>query len=646
MCGICGFISNRIISHDALQRMNDTMIHRGPNDSGVEIYPYAGVRSLGLAQRRLSILDLSALGHQPMTSAGGDVTVVFNGEIYNYRDLQRELTEYPFQSSCDTEVILAAYLKWGIDFVNRLNGMFAIALYDRRSGDLYLIRDRIGKKPLYYWIDGDNIVFGSELKPIMACPGFEGKIDRRVLVRYLCQQYIDAPYTVFQDVFKLEPGAVLHYSNGKVEVSKYWDLARVYEKQAADPVKSFDEAKDGLKAELQAAVKRRMISDVPLGTFLSGGYDSSLVTALMAEESTAPVKTFSIGFSDPAYDESPYAAAVAKHLGTDHTSVIIEEREMLDLVDSISQYYDEPFADSSQIPSMLVAELAKKYVTVVLTGDGGDEFYCGYNIYTKVQEAQRLDGLGGLAYGLGRLPIGHGRHFIDAYPFSVRTIAENRNRQTKTQLGSNYYEKAAYACVLGRELTDAQYLSERARGSGVSDFLSIKKPIEEHYNTSNWAVKRMLLDMETYLPGDILCKVDRATMKYSLEGRCPLLDRDVMEYSFRIPQKYKLYKGDKKHILKSIAYDYIPKELLDRPKKGFSVPIDKWLRGPLCDRLGGVSQPEYLKQQGLFDSSYVSSYIQDYLSTGDAGPGTGRNPSGIVWAFFVFQIWWERYLKA
>lgn len=646
MCGICGFISNRIISHDALQRMNDTMIHRGPNDSGVEIYPYAGDRSIGLAQRRLSILDLSALGHQPMTSVGGDVTVVFNGEIYNYRDLQKELTDYPFKSSCDTEVILAAYLKWGIDFVNRLNGMFAIALYDRRSSDLYLIRDRIGKKPLYYWIDGDNIIFGSELKPIMACPGFVGRIDRRVLVRYLCQQYIDAPYTVFQDVFKLEPGAVLHYSDGKTEVRKYWDLARVYEKQVAEPVTSFDEAKVGLKAQLQAAVRRRMISDVPLGTFLSGGYDSSLVTALMAEASEVPVKTFSIGFSDPAYDESPYAEAVAKHLGTDHTSVIIDEKQMLDLVDSIPQYYDEPFADSSQIPSMLVAELAKKDVTVVLTGDGGDEFYCGYNIYQKVHEAQFLDGLGGIAYGIGRLPIGHGRCLMDIYPFSVRTIAKNRDRQTKTQLSSDYYVKVAYGFLLGSEMTEAAYEKSQRIGKALEDFLPAKTPVEERYPVSDWTVKRMLLDMEYYLPSDILTKVDRSTMKYSLEGRCPLLDRDVMEYSFRIPQKYKLYKGDKKHILKSIADDYIPQDLLDRPKKGFSVPIDKWLRGPLRDRLGGVSQPEYLKQQGLFDSSYVSSYIQDYLSTGDAGPGTGRNPSGIVWAFFVFQMWWEKYLKA
>lgn len=628
MCGICGFVSKRDINRIQLKEMNDTMYHRGPDDSGEEIYELPGGYRAGFAQRRLAILDLSQLGHQPMHSENGRVTVVFNGEIYNFQDIREELSGYSFRSNCDTEVIIAAYLKWGIRCVERFDGMYAIALLDRESKEVYLVRDCIGKKPLYYWLDKDNLVFASELKPIMACPGFEKRIRKDVLPRYLYQQYINAPETIFEDVYKLEPGGILVFSGGKAETYKYWDIKKIYQERKANPVKDYGQAKDGLKELLKKATAYRMISDVPLGAFLSGGYDSSLITAIAQEHSKEPVKTFSIGFHEEKYNEAKYARQVADYLGTDHTELYIDEKQMFDLVESIPRYYDEPFADSSQIPSMLVSALAKERVTVVLSGDGGDEFYCGYNIYENVAQAQMLDIPGGIVHGICHLPLIRQTGIGDRLPFRVRVIAQNRNKETKTQFGaSNYIVRA------GRMVKSDGYR------------LPCHYEIESGYGENKWQARRMLLDMDTYLPGDILCKVDRASMKYSLEARCPILDKDVMEYSFRIPHEYKFCKGDKKHILKDIAYDYIPRKLLDRPKVGFGVPLDKWLRGPLKEQLLDYSEKGYLEKQGIFDGEYVSGMIRDYIRTGDGGPATGANYSKLSWSFFIFEQWYEYYFR-
>lgn len=627
MCGICGFVSKREISLTQLKEMNDTMYHRGPDDSGEEIYELPGGYRAGFAQRRLAIMDLSALGHQPMHSDNGRVSVVFNGEIYNFQEIRAELSDYTFRSNCDTEVIIAAYLKWGIGCVERFVGMYAIALLDRESGEVYLVRDCIGKKPMYYWLDGENLVFASELKPVMACPGFQKKIRKDILSRYLYQQYINAPETIFEDVCKLEPGAVLAFSGGRVKTWKYWDIKEAYHRGRKNQVEDYAQAKAELKERLKKATAYRMISDVPLGAFLSGGYDSSLITAIAQEHSKEPVKTFSIGFHEEKYNEAKYAKQVADYLGTDHTELYIDEKQMFDLVESIPAYYDEPFADSSQIPSMLVAALAKEKVTVVLSGDGGDEFYCGYNIYENVAQAQMLDIPGGIVHGLCNLPLVRRAGIGDKLPFRVRVIAENRNRETKTQFGaSNYIVRA----------------KKMVRNDGHA--MPCHYEIESGYREDKWQIRRMLLDMDTYLPGDILCKVDRASMKYSLEARCPILDKDVMEYSFRIPHGFKFHKGDKKHILKDIAYDYIPKELLDRPKVGFGVPLDKWLRGPLKEQLLAYSEKEYLERQGIFDAEYVSGMVRDYIKTGDGGPATGANYSKLSWSFFIFEQWYQRYL--
>ena len=631
MCGICGYLSKRIITEHELSVMNDTMKERGPDDSGTQLWELPGGRTLGMAQRRLSILDLSELGHQPMPTPDGRLSLVYNGEIYNYRELREELPEYSFRSNCDTEVILAAYLKWGIRCVERFNGMFAFALYDRESGELFLARDRMGQKPLYYWKSGDQLVFASVLAPIMKCPGFQGKIRKEVLPRFLFQEYINAPETILEDVFKVEPGTVLtwHDASSRMTIYRYWDVSERYEAMQREPVSDFGEAKEELKELLRSAVRRRMIADVPLGSFLSGGYDSSLISAIAQEQlGSTPLQTFSIGFEEKDYDESPYAAAIAEYLGTDHTQRIIGEQDLLELVSDLPKFFDEPMSDSSQIPTMLVSKLAREKVTVALSGDAGDEFFCGYGIYDLVRKAQKLDGIGCLAHGIGQLPLGHGKKLEDCYPFRAQVISANRNPKTRTQFGAGSYVELA-----GR-------LVQRSEGDLL---LPVNYETEDRYPSGNWQITRMLLDMDTYLPGDILAKVDRASMKYSLENRCPFLDPEVMLYSYRLDHDLKYHREksgwSKKYILKQLAGDYIPRELLERPKKGFSVPLGKWLSGPLREQLLTYGNAQFLKEQGIFNPEEVTQLIAKFLSEGDKGAGTGQNYSGLLWSFFVFQQW-------
>lgn len=621
MCGICGFFSKNRITEDELTAMNNTMYHRGPDDAGAEIYSAERGYTVGLAQRRLSIFDLSPLGHQPMHSPNGRISVVYNGEIYNFKKLKEELSDYPFVSACDTEVILAAYLKWGIDCIKKLNGMFAMGIFDRQQQKLYLVRDRMGKKPLYYWLKDGNLVFASELKPILKCPGFSAGIRKEVIPRFLYQQYLCEPDTIFEDVKKVRPGEILSFSEGTVKQWKYWDLKEVRKEKKKQPVESYGQAKEELKEILRGAVRERMLADVQVGTFLSGGYDSTLVTALAASLSGEPVKTFSIGFHEKQYDEAGYAREVARHLGCDHTEMYIDEKDMFSLVESIPAYYDEPFADSSQIPSMLVSALAGKKVTVALSGDGGDELFCGYNVYERVRQAQLLDLPGGAAKALGDM-----MHITEKYPFKIRVIAGNRNKEAKTQFIAGNNIRLAESLVAGGENIPCYY------------------PNESAYHEKNWQERRMLLDMETYLPGDILCKVDRASMKYSLEARCPLLDTAVVEYSFRLPHEFKYKKGNKKRILKDITYDFVPRELLERPKTGFGVPLDKWLRGPLKEQVLSYGNKTFLAKQGIFQPDFTAEFLENYMKTGDKGAGSGENYSRILWAFFIFQKWYESYI--
>ena len=625
MCGICGFVSKRSQAMDTLVQMNSTLVHRGPDDNGEEIYQIKDGRYVGFAQRRLSIMDLSEKGHQPMHSPDKRISVVFNGEIYNYRALWEEIKEYSFVSDCDTEVIVAAYLKLGIDFVHRINGMFAIALLDRALGIVYLIRDRIGKKPLYYYRGSENtIVFASELKAILQSGLFQKEINQEVIGRFLYRSYITSPDTIYRNTYKLEAGSILEVREESVTQYKYWDVAAKYNERKGSRIEDYGQAKDSLKQLLKEAVRKRMVADVPVGAFLSGGYDSSLVCAVAQEMSSEPIKTFSIGFYDEKFNEAVYAKQVADVLGTDHQEMYIDEQDMLEVLESIPCYYDEPFADSSQIPTMLVAKLAKEKVSVVLSGDGGDELFGGYNIYTILQQVQKRQLLGKILYGLGNIPgmkqtaLWNGRSIV------YRILSDDNNPEAVTQCGvNNYFE-----------------MIDQIMPQPVHNFYY---EFESKYRESRYDLRRMLLDMDTFLAEDILTKVDRASMKYALECRCPILDTDIMEYSFRLPPEFKIYKGNKKRILKDLAYEYIPQELLDRPKAGFIIPLDKWLRGSLKERILDWTDREYLIRQGIFDPDRTGEFIDMYMKKGDGKKWSGKNFSKVVWAYFVFQQWYEKY---
>ena len=526
MCGICGYINKNILEKGILSEMNDTMCHRGPNDSGVweqEMDDY----SVGMAQRRLSILDLSELGHQPMCSSNGDIVIVFNGEIYNYKEIREELQgkKYLFQSNCDTEVIIAAYQEWGCQCFNKFNGMFAIAIYDIGQKKLVLARDRLGKKPLYYYHDG-TFCFGSELKPIMKYPLFIKNINLDMVGNFLCNKCVPAPYTIFNNTYKLVPGTYLVYQNGDIKISEFWNAVERKNAMESRKIESYEDGKLQLKSILMDSIEKRMISDVPLGSFLSGGIDSTLITSMAQKVSDKPVKTFSIGFYDKEKNEAEFAAETAKYLGTDHHELYVSEQDILDTIKDLPYYYDEPFSDSSQLPCMLVSKMASEHITVALSGDGGDELFCGYKMYDWTWIAQNADWGGYLAYKLiGNLPL------MKNVPPEIRAFILNRDKNKKTQLFMDVVSEEVEK-ILNYPLGDVKYKQE------------------EGLDYKNWQERRMLLDIQTYLPDDILAKMDRASMKYSLEVRCPLLDYRFVEKSFQIPHKYKYKKfEDRKSVV-------------------------------------------------------------------------------------------------
>lgn len=627
MCGICGFIANRSDALDNLIKMNSTLAHRGPDDHGEEIYQIGQERYVGFAHRRLSILDLSEKGHQPMHSANKRISVIFNGEIYNYRELRSQIKGYNFISGCDTEVIIASYLKWGVKFVHKLNGMFAIALLDRDTDTVYLIRDRIGKKPLYYYMDNENnIVFASELKAILQSTLFKKKINHDVVGRFLYRGYLIAPDTIYKNTYKLEQGSILEIKGHSVKKYKYWDISSKYNEVKDKNVESYEQAKDELKRLLREAVAKRMVADVPVGAFLSGGYDSSLVCAIAQAISPEPIETFSIGFHEKKFNEAVYAKQIAEVLGTDHHELYIDEKDMIEVLDSIPCHFDEPFADSSQIPTMLVSKFAKEMVSVVLSGDGGDELFGGYNIYTVLQQAQERKSIGKILYELGKIPGIKQTPLWNKRSIVYRILSDDDNPEAKTQGGVNSYFHAINN-ILAHPVNNFYY------------------EFESKYKEKRYDVTRMLLDADTWLPDDILVKVDRASMKYALECRCPILDKEVIEYSYRLPIEYKIHHGNKKRILKDIAYEYIPRELLERPKAGFSIPLDKWLRGALKEQLTDWTSHDYLIKQGIFEPNNTIGFISKYLENGDVGKWSGQNYSKVVWAYFVFQQWYQVYEK-
>ncbi len=621
MCSICGFImpKNKTISLEEFTSLNESMAHRGRDDHGEIIGDYSEGYSIGLAHRRLSIIDLSKDGHQPMASADGMIELVFNGEIYNFLELKKELV-YDFKSNSDTEVIIASYLKWGIDCLSHFNGMFAFALYDKRTNKVILARDRFGKKPIYIYNDGKVFFFSSELKPIIYCTKTIKKINCDAISTFIFNQYISSPDCIIENVTQLSPGCYLEYSNGNVSTECFWNPIDEY-CRLKDTQNDYFLAKKHLNEVLVEAVKYRLISDVPLGCFLSGGIDSSLVTAIASRLTDYPINTYTIGFEDPEYNEAPYAKEIAKFLGTKHHELIISEEEMFDMINDKDTFFDEPFSDESMIPTMLVSKLASNDVKVVLSGDGGDELFCGYTHYDTVKRLQQLDPILNIAYYFFKAPIFS--HIYNKLPNSYKSAISHRDKHFKVQYGGDSYIE-----IINEIMNRANY------GCRFND---------ERCDIKNWQVRRMLLDICHYLPSDILTKMDRASMKYTLEARNPLLDVNVANVAFSMIHSFKYHNGEKKYILKDVLSDYIPRELIDRPKRGFSVPIDKWLRTWLKESVKECASVPFLKEQGFFSPDYTHSFIEKYLETGNLGKNTGKNYSSMVWSFYCFQTWWQKY---
>lgn len=622
MCGIAGFIATgaQRPGKELLWKMGGVMVPRGPDASGVWLSPDGRV---GLSHRRLSILDLTETGSQPMEGSGGLSVISYNGEVFNYRELRKELESkgHRFRGDSDTEVVLAACREWGVGgAVARFIGMFAFALWDSQAGSLFLVRDRLGIKPLFLARAPGLVLFASTLKPLLACPSFSREVDRDALQYYLEFQYVPAPHSIFRSARKVLPGHIVEIAPDGTESDRtYWDLADHWGKTDGRP-RTEEEYLDELTSLLSSSVRYRLISDVPLGAFLSGGIDSSLTVALMQQASSMPVKTFSIGFLEKGYDESGYAKAVAKHLGTDHHEKMCTPADALALVRRIPDAYDEPFGDSSAIPTMLVSEFTRRHVTVSLSGDGGDELFCGYPRYDWVRQgrvAQWIPALlrRPLCMLLSRIPV-----------HKVQRAAESILYDDPAQM---YFHTVG---IFERRRL-AGILPEVADDSHLSYFRT--------FRDGRWGgiVERaMATDIRTYLPDDILAKVDRASMAFSLEARVPLLDHRVVEFAARLPMKYKVRGGETKYLLRKVLHRLVPRELLDRPKMGFGIPVNRWLRNELKPLLDEYLGEERIRREGFLLPGGVSRVVEEHLS--------GRQDHQYrLWVLLMFALWRERYLS-
>jgi asparagine synthase (glutamine-hydrolysing) len=619
-----------------VRRMADALHHRGPDDSGVWVDDSAG---LALGFRRLSIIDLSSLGHQPMVSRSGRTVIIYNGEVYNHRELRAELeaagTE--FRSESDTEVILEACEKWGVDATaTRLIGMFAFAVWDRSDQTLTLVRDRLGIKPLYWGNLGGTIVFGSELKALRQHHQFSGEIDRTSIARFLRFNYVPAPYTIYKGIQKLRPASILTFRRGAVPRERvFWSLQNVVRNGLVERRESLSEnaAEERLDQLLRDAVKRRMVADVPLGAFLSGGIDSSAVVALMQAQSDRPVRTFTVGFSDRQYNEAVYAKDVAAHLGTDHTELYVEPSHALDVIPKLSLMYDEPFGDSSQIPTFLISELTRQHVTVALSGDGGDEVFAGYNRYL-------------LASSLGRwlsvpksVRRAAARMIVSVSPGRWDSVVRHTPGVShRKRVGDKLHKLAG---VMTADGSDMLYERLTTFWGDTTDLVvgaqALPELVEEEFATSipDQIEREQYLDTITYLPDDILTKIDRASMAVSLEARVPLLDHRVIEFVWGLPTNYRIRDGKTKWLLRRVLSRYVPDDLVNRPKMGFGVPLDSWLRGPIRDWAEALLDEARLRQEGYLDPFPIRAKWKEHIS------GT-RNWQYALWGVLMFQAWLER----
>jgi asparagine synthase (glutamine-hydrolysing) len=657
MCGLAGFLGAAPFQAKGeqgtfLKRMTDAIMYRGPDDAG---YWCDGERGIALGHRRLSILDLSPAGHQPMQSFGGRYVIAFNGEIYNHllmrRELEAGMAAPAWRGHSDTETLLAGFDAWGVQgTVERAVGMFAFAVWDRQAGSLTLGRDRIGEKPLYYGWQGRGknavFLFGSELKALRAHPLFEAAIDRGALCLQMRHSYIPAPHSIYRGIAKLPPGYLLTVSAEQPEprLTTYWSAARhIVAGAAAAFSGTADQAVDRLESLLKDAVGAQMMADVPLGAFLSGGVDSSTIVALMQAQSSRPVKTFSIGFHEEGYNEAEHAKAVARHLGTDHTELYVNAAQAQAVIPRLQSIYDEPFSDSSQLPTFLVSQLAREHVTVSLSGDAGDELFCGY---TRYQLAAKLwSSISAVPLPLRRLLArGITSMSVESWTRVARHVARYLPRSMRFANTGDKLHKAAK--VITSTSLDALYLGLVSHcDDPASLVIGATEPPTLLTGSAlslpglDGIQRMMALDLLTYLPDDILVKVDRAAMSVSLETRIPFLDHRVVEFAWTLPQSMKLRDGVSKWALRQVLYRHVPKALIERPKMGFGVPIGSWMRGPLRDWCESLLDESRLRREGFFDPVQVRRKWHEHLSG-------QRNWQYHLWDVLMFQSWIEQQASA
>lgn len=648
MCGIAGFLGGRYADAESAQavlgRMARSMRARGPDDDGVWFDPAAGA---GLAHRRLAIIDLTAAGHQPMASPSGRFTFVFNGEIYNHQQLRGELERAgrapAWRGHSDTETLLAGFEAWGVETtIARTVGMFAFAAWDALEREMILGRDRLGEKPLYYgWQPGRGtpvFLFASDIVAIRSHPAFAAEVDPTAVALLMRHSYVPAPYSIYSGIAKLAPGSLLRVRAHETapRTTRYWSFAEVARRGKSNVyLGGEDDAVDQLERLLREAIGRQMIADVPLGAFLSGGVDSSAVVALMQSQSARPVKTFTIGFNDPRYNEGIYAKAVAQHLGTDHTELYLEPHQALDVIPQLGSIYSEPFADSSQIPTYLISRLARGSVTVSLSGDGGDEIFGGYNRYLHTHRWWNL---------ISRVPRvvrGGASRVVACIPPTTLDRLGNLLPGPVDQR-RNWGEKLHKAAdVMSAPSWEQMYLGLVSHWAGPRPIvLGASAPLlfdlpGENLSELSPVEQMMAFDSLTYLPDDILAKVDRAAMATSLETRVPYLDHRVVEFASTLPLEMKLRGAETKRVLRRLLYRHVPRQLIDRPKMGFAVPLDEWLRGPLKEWAAALLDPVRIGQEGILDAQQVHAKWSEHL----AG---SKNWQHHLWNVLMFQAWHEQ----
>ncbi|MCB0195118.1 MAG: asparagine synthase (glutamine-hydrolyzing) [Anaerolineae bacterium] len=626
MCGICGYISldnDNAVHESVLKNMCRTMRHRGPDDEGYYVDANAGI-----GMRRLSIIDLST-GHQPITNEDGSLWIVFNGEIYNYRELRNRLESkgHRFSTQTDTEAIVHAYEEYGEDCVTHLNGMFGFAIWDKNNRRLFLARDRLGIKPMYYWVSGDRLYFGSELKAVIAHPDVPRELNPIALNHFLTLEYIPAPWTILKDVKKLPAGHTLTFQKGKCDIKQYWDIG--YQQMP----KTDEECIEALTSLIKDAVNLRLVSDVPLGAFLSGGIDSSTIVSFMSELMSEPVKTFSIGFGDRTYNELPYARAVAAHFGTDHYEEFLEP-DILPMVERLVGHLDEPFGDFSIFPTYLVSEVARRHVTVVLSGDGGDELFGGYDTYIAQSYADRY-------YQYLPRPIRQG-----VLPALMDKLPPQPAKKGLINKAKRFVEGGALSPSL-QHTRWMTFMNDKDKNQLFnSDFrltMNGNTPaalIENYFSRVSHLdplAQQQYVDVKTYLVDDILTKVDRMSMAPSIEARVPLLDHRIVEFALNLPPHLKMNSGRTKVILRKIVENRLPDVILNKPKEGFSIPIKHWLRGPLNPLMMDLLSPDTIKQRNYFQPQCVAGWIDEHLNS-------KANHSHRLWALMVFELWHRQAL--